>query len=94
MYNKEYFIAKFEAIPEHLWGKYALGSSEVKCVFGHCGVIMGCSGHGYVATDEALALIQLFGGVITPRISWSTVTSINDCWGSPKEAILKHLKSL
>lgn len=37
-YTRDYFIAKFEAIPEEKWCKYLLDDTRGRhCALGHCG---------------------------------------------------------
>lgn len=92
-YTKEYFIEKFSEIPEKEIGVVAL---ELKCSLWHCGVRR--EFNRYVATQEALALIKLFGGV---GEEYKAVYDVNDGWrenkelgATPKERILNKLKSL
>ncbi len=88
IYDKEYFIKKFEAIPEEKWTTKSFYTYGGRCcALGHCGKRM-----GLVDTDESYAL-----GEIT---SCSTV-AINDGLGdyikygnTPKERILNFLKQL
>jgi hypothetical protein len=58
-YTKEYFKKKFEAIPAENIGRDSL---ENKCALWHCGVRRSKKNGTYVLTDEAMALIRLFGG--------------------------------
>jgi hypothetical protein len=93
-YDKEYFIKKFEAIPDNEIGALSI---ENHCALHHCGVEYNCG--GYKKTDEALALLNLFGNDDTDEPDWSRVYDINDgnigCYGgTPKERILNKLKSL
>lgn len=37
IYDADYFIAKFEAIPEELWCINHFESGNACCAFGHCG---------------------------------------------------------
>ena len=100
-YSKEYFIKKFEAIPEEEIGTTALSS---KCALYHCGVRDFDSNGAYILTDEAKALIELFSekGEVRKGRSMSTiVTDVNDGIGNnyplgetAKERLLNKLKSL
>lgn len=55
-FDKQYFIDKFDAIPEDEIGT---GSMTNKCALWHCGL------REYdELTEEAAALIQLFGGKV------------------------------
>lgn len=59
MYTIEYFIKKFETIPEEEWfvGDYTNPvNSKQRCVFGHCG----CNKKGmFMPNDETNALVNL-----------------------------------
>lgn len=52
-YDKAYFIAKFEAIPEGMWRTGSYGEGLSHCALGHCGVWSR-------ETPEADALVRLF----------------------------------
>lgn len=54
MYDVNYFIKKFEAIPEEMWttGEFDRGDG-CKCALGHCGV------NHFQGTDEGKALHYL-----------------------------------
>lgn len=57
VYDVDYFIAKFEAIPENLWCRHHFTKGvEVKshCVYGHCG-----ARKAYDDTEEGKALKSL-----------------------------------
>lgn len=93
-YDKAYFIAKFEAIPEGLWStEDFLGEDNSKCAYGHCGVSDDCS------TKEGDALEWLFRRGLNVDYA-SIVSEIND--GShekyqqptPKQRILAALRDL
>lgn len=55
MYTVDYFIQKFEAIPE---GQWCTGQMEdirgLKCANGHCGLVA-----SYQPNEEALALVEI-----------------------------------
>ena len=55
IYNKQYFIDKFSAIPSDDIGQ---GDSRCNCALYHCGVVID-SDNNYVMTDEANALGRL-----------------------------------
>lgn len=80
-YTVDYFIQKFEAIPENEIGQLSLHN---KCALWHVGITeIG------VRTAEASALINLFCG------SRADVTSINDSPSdSAKNNILKKLREI
>ena len=67
-YNTQYFIDKFEAIPDDKWttGKYTEGNG-VCCALGHCG-----ERESSVDSTKANALRQLFG------YEPFTVSTVND----------------
>jgi hypothetical protein len=59
MYTVDYFINKFEAIPEKDWCTGALNNRKgAKCANGHCGVVF--EGDVYRVTNESIALKELF----------------------------------
>lgn len=57
IYDVNYFIAKFEAIPDDKWitGSLGIAGSGKHCALGHCGV------EDSKETEEAHALGALFG---------------------------------
>lgn len=106
IFTTDYFIEKFSAIPDHLWGVGSLGIHEghefaKKCVLGHCG--MGVKDCSYAPTPEADALVKLFGGYSIDETlgeikNYWCVYAINDgaseflCYGdTPKDRILNKL---
>lgn len=91
-YTKEYFIKKFEAIPDKEIG---MGELLQHCALWHCGVRL--ENGGYTSTEESTALIKLFGG--NHPEEFNRVYGINDSKDyslgkTPKERILNKLKSL
>ncbi len=92
MYDKEYFIKKFEAIPEEEIGK---GSLCDHCALWHCGVV-----NYRKLTEEAIALNKLFIGTNNHFVNskYGHVISINDhrfeFGKTPKQRILNKLRSL
>lgn len=88
-YNIDYFIKKFTAIPEGKWctGMY-LNDNDQSCALGHCGVRY-TESCGYNKTDEANALITIFGRS-------GKVININDfeleLGNTPRTRILRALK--
>lgn len=56
-YTTEYFINKFESIPEHLWTTGAISDQkgDAGCALVHCGV-----DKYYIRNEEAAALAILF----------------------------------
>lgn len=100
MRDVNYFINKFEAIPENAWitGDLLDPETGACCALGHCGVRESKDeGNpkfrgGWVFTDESDDLISLFGG------SDDLVWFINDSrsngradGSTPKERILNYL---
>lgn len=89
MYDVDYFINKFEAIPEKNWTTIKLSDGQgACCALGHCGVTANSNGE-YVYTDEAEELIKLFGG--SSKHNWQCVSDINDLY-DPHSAILNTSK--
>ena len=94
----QYFIDKFEAIPEEEWTIGRLTDTETGacCALGHCGVREDENGK-WVLTDEATKLLDIFGGLKGPdEINFGAVYTINDCHSmfpgnSPKKRILNQL---
>lgn len=92
-YDVDYFIQKFEAIPEDEWGMGWLANELTgkKCMLGHCGQ------RDYInPTPEVEALSRIFD------LEWTTeLYEINDGIGKwkhlaikPKDRVLKALKVL
>jgi hypothetical protein len=88
-YDKEYFIKKFEGIPENEIGSRYI---ENKCALYHCGINFSYSD----TTKEAKALIKLFGGKHENdrEAVWWINDMADELGASPKERILNKLKSL
>lgn len=84
IYNINYFIKKFTAIPEELWTIGVYTSGYRHCALGHCGV-----GIAHLETKESLALDEILE---------YEVAGINDgtsCFykgPTPKERILGALR--
>ena len=84
-YTREYFIDKFEKVPEWYFKKH--------CALEQCGVDM----EAYEPTEESTALILLFGG--RDQYDYAKVYDVND-WNfpsadwSPKQNILNRLRSI
>jgi hypothetical protein len=95
-FTPEYFIAKFEAIPDELWhvGAYD-GPANSHCALGHCGT---------VASEEGFALMELLDHVVGAAYTNGQVPSgpavVNDGksdrykQATPKERILAALRDL
>lgn len=102
MYTKEYFIKKFEAIPEEKWTKSTLCDGQgAYCALGHCGMD---HLHRGSITDEARALMKLFGADFDDEDDGQLFRSVykyNDWEGefgylgeTPKKRIIAALRSL
>lgn len=67
MMNADYFIQKFEKIPDICWGTKLLvlydQGIEVCCALGHCGQRRAMRFNEPCETEEASALMDLFHGV-------------------------------
>lgn len=109
-FTKEYFIEKFEAIPDELYTMCDLTSPrnpDCHCALGHCGVEYG-NDSNYVYTDESIALsdllidyhLKVFGfAAAKGSIIESNVWRFNDdeskeLGETPKERILNALKQV
>lgn len=58
-YDAQYFIDKFEAIPDEKWCTKTFANNKgAFCALGHCGAIIGR--YGDINTEESLALKNLF----------------------------------
>lgn len=85
-YDKDYFIRKFEAIPEENWCMNSYGIAGVHCAFGHCGSTL-----KKAKTDESIALASLLpenGTLINDRQNTFYPES------TPKQRILGALRRL
>lgn len=91
-FDLEYFIDKFEAIPEDQWttGEY-INDDGCKCAYGHCGL------RGSVSdTKESYALFNLDCN------AKDSITCVNDNYNNsyihlgstPKQRVVNYLKSL
>lgn len=93
-YNVDFFIEKFQAIPELRWwtGQYISNDGYAKCAMGHCGCV---SGFDAEFNKEVSSLILLFGGFLGFNIH-----SINDGdnrafpEATPKQRILSALHKI
>ena len=86
-YTVDYFIEKFEEIPEHMWIIRTFRDPFCRCcAYGFCGV-----GESSKTTEEAKQLQKLFSEEML------LVTTINDCetqqfpQPTPKQRILAAL---
>jgi len=100
-FDKEYFIKKFEAIPENKWCTTNLKSpvdNECHCALGHCGIESYQDG----LTLEAKALVNILEPIHKKVVSmpamgeYAVVYEINDgpdkLGSKPKERILNALR--
>lgn len=87
-YDVDYFIAKFEAIPENKWTtREYIDENGRCCALGHCGQRQGCYGF----TEEAEYLRHIFY-----KYYYTGIVSVNDNFigssiESPKQRILAAL---
>lgn len=86
MYDVNFFIRKFEAIPEDKWitGKWELNGNH--CALGHCGAIQS----DVSLTDEACALNELLTNVIAINDGRDQVYA----QPTPKQRILAALNDI
>jgi len=73
IYDVDYFISKFSAIPDSKWGVRKYKNNGKRCALGHCGVTLGKS------TEEGEVLSRLFFDKFEVPI-----TRINDATNSHK----------
>ena len=91
VYDADYFIAKFSAIPDENWGtQLYVNEKGQKCGLGHCGVKPGLE-----KPPEAVSLLNLFDSFLGQG-----VTGVNDYvspWfpqETPKARILAALQAI
>lgn len=89
MYNVDYFIDKFEAIPKDNWCTDLFNFAGASCALGHCG-----AKENALDTEESTALWILFD-------TDSPVTDINDgkdpyskLGNHPKDRVINALKKM
>lgn len=90
IYDRQYFIDKFEGIPDEHWCTGQLEYEGKHCVLGFCGVTQGKD--EYVMTAEAIALCDLIATGSAGRI-----TQINDRYSgkpTPRARILAALRAI
>lgn len=89
--NAQYFIEKFEAIPEEMWTVNVYTEGDKCCAFGHCGV------NAIGGTKESTALAEIIAN--TPG-KYGYVDIINDGddnrykQPTPKQRILAALRDV
>ncbi len=95
-FTLDYFIAKFESIPEDKWTTCGLYKENGRyCALGHCGMDKGLS---MSKVPEAYALYKLTLGIL----GYSIITQVNDntsikfavLGATPKQRVLAYLKQL
>lgn len=90
-YDLDYFIAKFEKIPDDEWtdqGEF-VDRSGCKCAYGHCGAIKSKND-----SEESTALYKID--------EYYNIVPVNDNWRgnfahlgtTPKQRVVNYLKSL
>lgn len=67
IYDVNYFIRKFEAMPESLWCAGSFNRDSQKCVYGHCGI------NGGVGVWDVAEARELFGLLKTLRVTSLTM---------------------
>lgn len=97
-YDKNHFIAKFEAIPEQMWITGEYRRRDRRCAGGHCGA--DSQSKGWATTGESMAFYNLFkfarsddGNVTGPAVI-NDGLSVLYPGSSPKQRILAALRSL
>lgn len=85
-YDVNYFISKFEAIPEEKWttGRY-IDENGRCCAYGHCGVMPN------LMTEEAKALENLFAKILQSPDHVNDNKAIHYTQETPKARILAAL---
>lgn len=90
-YTIEYFIAKFEAIPEKDWTTKDYVNEGKSCALGHCGVREHLDTGWPVTTDEGEELNELLCAKV-PEINDGEDTRYQQA--TPKERILAALRDV
>lgn len=96
-YTVDYFIQKFEAIPEEKWTRLSFINQDRSCALGHCGVRTAYNNYSGIAlTEEGDALRNLFNN----HLDFDVMTVNDDCVCSaypqptPKARILAALTDI
>lgn len=96
-YDVDYFLNKFDAIPDEMWccGGFSWGGKM--CALGHCGV----THYSSPITPESLALARLFNenlGVDVARVNdansellYNNLSKLVELGDTPKERIISAL---
>lgn len=90
-FDLEYFIKKFEAIPEDQWttGRYE-DDKGCKCAYGHCGL-----SKGQHCNKESDALDDITRPkTFMSRVNDNVDGNFNDFGSTPKQRVVNYLKSL
>lgn len=90
-FTVDYFIKKFEAIPDELWSVGNYESGGKCCALGHCGERLGTRVH------ESVALARMFDPLAWPvsHINDGLFGTIVTRYGNtPKERILNALREI
>jgi len=87
-YNAQFFIDKFDNIPEENWlmGKYSDGAGK-KCALGHCGVI-----HGWLDDSQAAALVFVLATQGANPVDVNDGHDVRYTQATPKQRILAALR--
>lgn len=101
MYTVDYFISKFQAIPESLWASGSFSNRGRCCAAGHCGINVESD---YDGNAEAKAFVNIFRtikisnmGRVYKNELFDTVVVVNDGFAeqypqpTPKQRILAAL---
>lgn len=90
MFTKEYFIQKFEAIPEERWITRRFVDAEGRCcAYGHCGINTVIR-----QTAEAKSLSDLFSRSGIPVLVVNDGRDFRYQQSTPKQRILAALRDL
>jgi len=95
-FTREYFIEKFEAIPDNLWTIVYLTSelnSKCHCALGHCGVKLNDDDENEY-TDEAWALSNILSSYHEMAFGFSADPSVlthNNVWRINDDNLNRHL---
>jgi hypothetical protein len=93
-YDLDYFIAKFEAIPEEKWTVKKFERDGKCCALGHCGFRENVQESGFVTnslTGEGQALRSLAPDIILIN---DGINDLANYAPTPKQRVLKHLRAL
>ena len=88
-YTINYFIEKFEKIPDNMWATDWYEDGERKCALGWCGATEKDGIPSY--TEESMALANIFGVGMISKINDGYEPFLNQ--ETPKSRILAALKS-